>query len=163
MKKLIVLVAVILMAGCYSTDPETTGKEGKTVPSFRILEPDSTTYFNTEKIPEGKSFALFFFGPYCPYSRGQMEEIIEDMDKLKDIHFYVFTQAPFNEMKEFYNTYHLDKYPNVTAGYDFTNFFADYFEVEGVPYMAIYGKDKKLRKAFKGKIYGKQILRTAED
>jgi hypothetical protein len=38
----------------------------------------------------------------------------------------------------------------------------DYFEITNVPYMAIYNKDKKLNKAFRGKIYSNQLKKAAE-
>ena len=105
---------------------------------------------------------FFYFGPYCPYSRAQMEEIIEDMDKLKNIRLYLLTNAPYNQMMDFYNYYNLKKYSNITVARDYTGFFLKYFEVEGVPYLAVYGKDKRLKTAFKGEVYGKQIKRSAE-
>lgn len=162
MKKIALLLLIAVLSGCYARDPEKTGHEGKPVPSFLLRLPDSTTYFNTDNIPAGKPFVLFYFGTYCPYSREEMEEVIEDMDILKDIHIYAITTSPFNEMKDFIAQYQLQKYPNITVGADDTNFFADHFEVVGVPYMAIYGKDKKLNAAFMGKVYGKQIRKIAD-
>lgn len=163
MRQIALLILGLYLAGCYSKQPEKTGLEGKPLPSFKLLLTDSTTYFDTKDISKGKPVALFLFGPHCPYSKAQMEEIIEDMDKLKDIHFYIFTTWPFSQMKEFYSHYQLNKYPNITMGQDYKNFFVGYFEAKGVPYMAIYGKDLKLRKAFVGKIFGSQIKEIAED
>jgi thiol-disulfide isomerase/thioredoxin len=163
MKLIAFLSIVICLAGCFGKAPEKTGFEGKLLPSFKLLLTDSTTIIDTKDIPEGKPFVLFFFGPHCPYSRAQMDEIIEDMDILKSINFYVFTQWPFKEMKSFYTHYNLDRYPNLIVGQDYTNFFVDHFEAQGVPYIAIYGKDKKLKKVFVGKIFGKQIKEEAEE
>lgn len=154
---------LIILSGCFAKAPEKTGLEGKPMPSFNLLLADSTTYLNTNSISSGKPIVLFYFGPDCPYSRAQMEEIIEDINILKDIRFYVFTTAAFSEMKEFYKHYQLDKYPNITVGIDYANFFGDYFEAIGVPYIAIYGKNKKLNKAFMGKVYGRQIKNSAEE
>jgi hypothetical protein len=163
MRQIALLILGLYLAGCYSKQPEKTGLEGKPLPSFKLLLTDSTTYFDTKEITKGKPVALFLFGPHCPYSKAQMEEIIEDMDILKDIHFYIFTNWSFPEMKAFYSHYQVNKYPNITMGQDYKNFFVDHFEAKGVPYMAIYGKDLKLRKAFVGKIFGSQIKEIAED
>jgi len=92
-----------------------------------------------------------------------MDEIIKNISSLKDIRFYVFTAWPFVEMKDFYRHYQLNKFPNVVVGLDYSNFFVDYFRAQGVPYMAIYGKDKKLKEAFVGNVYGKQIKEVAEN
>ena len=163
MKQVVLLMLVVCLAGCYSREPEKTGLEGKTLPSFKLLLIDSTTYFDTKDISEGTPVALFLFGPHCPYSKAQVEEIIEDMDMLKGIQFYMFSTWPLSDIKEFNSHYQLSKYPNITLGQDYKNFFVDYFEAQGVPYIAIYGKDRKLRKAFVGKIFGKQIKEIAED
>jgi hypothetical protein len=39
----------------------------------------------------------------------------------------------------------------------------DYFDAPGIPYLAIYNKDKKLNQAFLGKISGNQIKKVAEE
>lgn len=156
------LLLLLSLYSCYAREPEKTGQEGKSLPTFDVLLSDSTTYLNTRNIPDDRPFVFFYFGPYCPYSRAQMEEIIEDIDKLKDIRFYLLTNAPYRQMKDFYDHYNLGKYPNITVGRDFTGFFLKYFEVEGVPYLAVYGKDRRLRNAFKGEVYGKQIKKSTE-
>lgn len=163
MKTFIYVLSLALLGGCYSREPEKTGLEGKPFPAFSLLLADSTSYFNTGDIPSGKASALFYFGPQCPYSRVQMKEIVEDMDRLKDIHFYLVTSASLPAMKKFYQDYKLDQFPNVSIGRDTGRFVADYFEVPGVPYMAIYGKDKKLKKSYLGKVYTRQILDAAKE
>lgn len=156
-----ITIIILLLTSCYSREPEKTGLEGKEMPSFDLLLADSVTHLNTRTIGAGKPIVLFFFGPNCPYSHAQMEEIIEDMDKLKDIQFYILTISPFSQMKQFLDHYQLQKYPNIITGLDYTRSFDEYFEVPGVPYMVIYGKNKKMKGAFVGKIYGKQIKALA--
>jgi thiol-disulfide isomerase/thioredoxin len=163
MKNITLLILITSLAGCYGKNPEKTGREGKPVPSFTLLLTDSTSYFTTSNIKPGRPVVLFYFGSHCPFSRAQMEEIIEDMEALKEIKFYLFTSESFAKMKDFYSHYQLNKYPNITVGLDFKNFFSNYFEAKGVPYMAIYGKDLKLKEAFIGKIYGSQIKQAAFD
>jgi len=163
MKYFFILILLITTWGCIDREPVKTGREGKGLPSFDLLLYDSTTYFNTNNIPAGEPVVLFYFSPQCPYCRAQMEEIIKDISTLKNIRFYVFTTWPFREMKDFYNHYQLYKYPNIMVGVNYTNFFIDYFKVQGVPYTAIYSKDKHLNNAFLGKIHVKQIKKIAEE
>ena len=163
MKYILISIFAVSLYGCFGKTPEKTALKGKPIPSFKLLLPDSTTWYDTKDIPSGKPVVLLYFGPHCPYSRAQMEEIIKDMDILKDIRFYVFTPYPFREMKDFYNHYQLNKYPNIVTGMDTKNFFGDYFEARGVPYTAIYGKDRRLNESFIGKIYGSQIKEVADN
>lgn len=162
MKQLILFGIVACLTGCFGTEPEKTGLEGKPLPEFGLLT-DSSTWVNTRNASAGKPIALFYFSPYCPYCRAQVEEIIEDMNKLKGIQFYFVTGFPLPELKSFCKEYQLDKYPNIIAGVDTGRKVSDYFEVPGVPYMVIYGKDKKLNNTFLGKVYSSQLKKVAEN
>lgn len=160
--KYIVITILTGLAACYSRNPRDSSLQGTPLPSFTLILPDSSTYFNTNSIPEGKPVALFFFGPHCPYSRAQMEKIVLDMQSLKHIRFYVFTNWPFGEMKAFYNFYQLGKYQNIIAGFDYANFFQNYYKPKGIPYLVMYDKNKIIKKVFEGMASVKQIRTAAE-
>lgn len=162
MKHITIVVIILSIIGCYNGEPEKSGMEGQPMPSFKILLSDSATVIDSKNFSSDKPVVLFYFGPYCPYSKAQMNDIIEDIDKLKDIKFYALTNWPFSEMKQFQTNYGLNKFPNITVGYDFNNFFADYYKPSGVPYIVIYGKNKKLNAEFLGKINSSQITKIAK-
>jgi hypothetical protein len=150
--KYILLIAVIAgLGGCSGRPKLVTGFEGKPMPSFGLLLPDSSTHIQTASIKEGKPVILFSFGPYCPYSRAQMDDMISHMDDLKNYQLYIFTNAPFRDMKVFYNSYPFSKYPNITVGADYADFFGRYYGAEGVPYIAVYDSHKLLKQALFGK------------
>lgn len=163
MKQFVLLLTIATLSGCFGADPQKTGKEGKPLPEFSLLLTDSSTWINTRDIPAGKPVALVYFSPYCLYSKAQVKEIVEDMDKLKDIRFYFITNYPLPALKEFYKEYQLGKYPNITTGLDTANAVSDYFEISGVPYIAIYGTNKMLNKTFEGQIYSSQIKKATEE
>jgi hypothetical protein len=52
----------------------------------------------------------------------------------------------------FYKEYHLQNYPNVTVGIDYTDFFVKYFTPPGVPFLAVYDESKHLKEALIGKM-----------
>jgi thiol-disulfide isomerase/thioredoxin len=143
-------------------EPEETGNEGMLLPSFKLLLPDSTTIFDTKDIPEGQPVVLFYFSPRCPYCHEQIEEIRRSYERLKDIRIYAVTPYPFPEMKIFYERFQLEKSRNVVVGVDSSFFFGRYFKTNGVPYIAIYGKDKRLKGAFLGNLSNQQITAVAE-
>ena len=157
------IILWLFIASCYSKQPENSGLKGQPLPSFTLLLADSATYVNTHNVVPGKPTALFLFGPHCPYSRAQMEGIIDNIKMLKDIQFYIFTTTAFSEMKSFYNHFNLDKYQNIKVGIDTSGFFQDYFKVTGVPYISIYGKDKKLKESFSGKTPSELILKASKE
>ncbi|MCS3800123.1 TlpA family protein disulfide reductase [Niastella sp. OAS944] len=162
MKKLSIAFVITCLVGCFGAEPQKTGMEGKPLPGFNLLLPDSSTWVNTNQAPKGKPVILYYFNPHCPYCKAQTKEIIEDMDQLKANQFYFITPYPFDEMKKFWKEYELAKYPNISTGIDTSGAMGNYFEVSGVPYLAIYGKDQKLTNTFMGKIYSSQIKKVAE-
>jgi hypothetical protein len=160
MKYISAIILAIILWGCYGSEPEKTGLEGKPIPAFKILLRDSITYLDTKELQQGKPIVLFYYGPHCPYSRAQMQEMMDNMSIMKNIQFVLITRGNFNEMKIFCSHYGIDKYNNITAGVDFNNFLGEYFKITGVPFTAVYDKDKKLLSAFSGKIFVKQIVST---
>jgi thiol-disulfide isomerase/thioredoxin len=161
MKTLFFSLMVILVFGCYGIDPVNTTHIGKKLPSFNILDKDSTV-FSTQQIPEGQPLVLFYFSPYCPYCRAQMEDIIGNIESLKDIKFYMVTSFPYQDMVKFLKHYKVEKYPNISVGVDMQNYFSSYFDAKGVPATAIFNKEKKLNAFFMGQMDVRQIKEVAE-
>jgi hypothetical protein len=89
--------------------------------------------------------------------------MLRDMDKLKGIQFYMITDFPFPEMKSFYNEFQLAQYRNVTVGMDSARFVLNYFQTTGIPFMAVYGKDKKLNSTFLGSTSSSDIVAVANE
>lgn len=162
MKTIVYMFPLLFLAACYSKDAEVTLHKGEAIPEFTLFLADSSTYFKTSTISTGKPVVLFFFGARCPYSRAQMKMFIDEMAVFKDVQLVAFTTSPFAEMKWFYKNYKLDDYPNITTGVDYTNFFWKYFKTTGVPFIAIYGRDGKLKKTFPGQTPVKQIKKIIE-
>jgi thiol-disulfide isomerase/thioredoxin len=153
MKKLLYVLILVALTGCFGKTPEVkTGKEGKPMPSFNLLLMDSITRLNTSSIPTGQPIVLFLFNPYCPYCRAQTEEITKEIKSLSNIRFYFFSIYSHNEIKGYYKHYQLSRFTNISVGQDYDNYFGNYYPVSGVPYLAIYDINKKLKKVLIGKV-----------
>jgi len=151
MKPFMLILMMLCLTGCFDSTRLNTGLEGKPIPSFDLLLPDSTTHFNTSTIPEGKPFVLFYFAPSCPFCKAQMEDIIAKIKTLRDIQIYILTPAPHREAKAFFTHFNIFKYPNLTAGEDYSQFLLRYFNAPGVPLLFVYDKKKLLTQVFCGK------------
>lgn len=148
--------------GCSEQQPAIiTGLEGKPLPSFSFLLMDSTKRINTDSILSGKPTVLVYFSPYCPYCRAQTNEIIEGIKSLKNIQFFLLSDFPFNQVKQYYEQYKLSNYPNITVGKDLDSYFTKYFNASAVPYLAIYDADKRLKQVFMGKTEINEIKHVA--
>jgi thiol-disulfide isomerase/thioredoxin len=163
MKYFLIPALMVLVSNCTSKEPLRTGLEGKVLPDFAVLRTDGVTYFNTSAISKEHPFVLLYFSPYCPYCRAQVAEIIDGMKSLKDLRFFLLTSFSVREMKSFSVQYNLDKYPNILVGKDTADFAPKYFQFAGVPYMAIYGKNKTLKSAFIGKVSSNQIEKVCQE
>lgn len=164
MKNISLFLLHIALLGCFGKQPSVkTGREGQYMPAFDVLLMDSTTKFNTKNIPLGQPTVFFIFSPNCPFCRAQTTEIIEESKSLSKIQFYLLSNFPFPTLKKYYEEYQLKKYPNIIVAQDFDFFFTYYLHADVVPYFAIYGKDKLLKQALKGKINSNVIKDIANN
>jgi hypothetical protein len=161
MKFLYSLALAVFIYGCFEPKPKKTGLEGQPLPAFSLLLADSTTYYNTKNIPKGSPTVLLYVSPRCPYCKAQIKDIVTNITSLKNIQFYILSTYPLQELRSFYNYYGLAKYHNILMGYDYNYFFEQKFKPMGLPYTAIYGKDKKLNEVFQGKVSASLIKKHA--
>jgi thiol-disulfide isomerase/thioredoxin len=120
------------------------------LPSFDLLEVDSTTQFHTKDIPSGRPILLMYFSPDCEHCQHETEDIIKNMDSLKRVRIVMLTSLPFDKMKTFYSYYKINNFKNITMGRDYDFFFSRHYGSQYVPYLAIYDSHKKLIKVFDG-------------
>ena len=123
-----------------------TGLEGRLLPSFKILLPDSVTKLNTVDIPTGKSLIFIGFSPVCTHCQQETREIISHIDKFTNTQIYLVTPFPFKDMKVYYRYFKLGKYSNITIGVDSSNSYLSYFKAPGVPYTVVFDSKKRVKK-----------------
>ena len=153
MRNVIFLLLIFGLFGCFGHNPSIkTGLEGKSLPSFQLLLMDSVTRYSTSNIPDGSPIVLFYFSPQCPYCKALTDEVTNNMKSLSGIRFYMVSNFPFDMIKSYYEHYSLNQYSNIVVGQDFDLYFSNYFQANGVPYLAIYGRDRRLKQALMGKI-----------
>ncbi|MET3880220.1 redoxin domain-containing protein [Chitinophaga sp. OAE865] len=139
-----------------------TGHEGELLPDIELLLPDSSTVINIRSMLSDKPAVLFYFGPYCEYCQLEMLEIVSNMKSMENIQFYLISPYHILDIKRFYDAYNLKRYPNVIIGMDVGYKFGKYFQAQNIPYLAIYGSNKRLNAAFIGNVKFDQIKSTAE-
>lgn len=159
---LFVFVSVAFIA-CGSGPSVDKKLEGTKLPPFSLLLMDSLTRFESNKLVAKKPVVLLFLSPTCPTCRAQTQDILSNIEALKDIQFCIMTYVSFTEFKSFYKEFQLEKYSNVVAGIDDANFFIDYFKAELVPCTAIYNNNKKLNKVLIGAVDYNRIKDIALD
>ncbi len=140
-----------------------TGMEGRLLPSFNILMMDSVTRFNTKDIPTGKPFIVMGFSPFCYHCQAQVNGIIYNIAQFKDTQIYMVTPFSYKDLKVFYNSFHLDRYPSIHVGIDSQDVFMTYFKSPGIPYVAIFDGKKRLKEARSGSSYASELVKSLQD
>jgi len=160
---LLVLIGWTLVAAFNAPLYETTGLEGRPIPSFNLHLANDKTWLNSNDIPAGKPFIVFGFDPGCSHCQNLTLWIKQEIKNFKDIPIYYVTGAHFNYMNAFYKFYKLADYPNIKMGRDSTNTFFHTFHRQTTPLIAIFDAKKRLRHVISGEPTIQQLAQSVKE
>jgi thioredoxin-related protein len=122
-----------------------------TVPPFKILRVDSSTYYTKDDLKKNRYTLVMFFSPSCEHCKHQTEDILAAPDQFKDVEIVMATFQPFAEMKEFNTYYRIADHANIKLGrdekYTLPGFYSN---IQSLPYIALYDKKGNLITTFQG-------------
>ena len=119
----------------------------KELPAFDAEHLNGKDTFNTFNIPTGKPVLIIYFSPDCDHCQKMIDELLPDMDKLKNVNVYFMSFMPLKAMEIFNRMRHMEKYENVKfIGRDFRFFFPTFYGTSSVPNVVLYDKNKKFVK-----------------
>jgi len=154
MKKILVFLGLIIIAGCSQAQDAAVKNPSpaiQNIPAFHILSKDSV-YLTNANLKKGKAVMFIYFGPDCSHCQRLMYELKPDIKEFKDIQIVMVTFTQINMLKmlkEFHKDYLFAAQPNVLMGTEFPDYKVQrYFSVATTPYIAIYGRNGKLVQAF---------------
>ncbi len=129
-----------------------------TIPAIRLNQvPDSSLYTN-ENIKKNLPFVLMFFSPDCDHCQTETKELLTYKQELKGIQILMVSVAPYNEIKNFFETFQLSSMPNVKLGQDVNFRLGSIYKIRTYPSIFVYDKNGTLAKAFVGNIGVPSIL-----
>jgi thiol-disulfide isomerase/thioredoxin len=150
MKKLLVIVVLLFSSSAFSQkDTLAPYQQFPTIPPFRIQLMDSTTWFTKANLSSKKPTWVIYFSPDCGHCQLETEEIISSIKQLQNIQIVMIASRSFSEVKNFYNHYLINRFPNIKMGVDAARFVTNFYKVEFTPFSALYDKKGRLIKAFK--------------
>jgi thiol-disulfide isomerase/thioredoxin len=154
MKRSILLCGLILLGFISFSQQDSTQlppyRRFPTVPPFKLLKIDSTSYFTKNDLKKNKPVLIILFNPDCDHCKHEIEAILKDMDELKNVQIVLSTMMPFSLMKSFYEKYALEGYENITVGQDFQYLLPTFYQIHFMPYLAMYDKKGNLLTTFEG-------------
>ena len=145
---LFVLAQSVITSFAQQTEPPY--KRFPTVPPLKLLLMDSSTIFTDKELKKNTPLFFILFSPDCEHCKKETEEIIDNIDSLQNIQIVMATFMPFGKMKEFYISYQLNRFSNITVGYDIQHILATYYRISYTPFLAFYDKKGNLIEGVQG-------------
>lgn len=113
-------------------------------PPGKILLPDSSTWFTKEDLPNNTPVLLMLYNSGCHHCQEETREIITHIKAFEDTRIVMVTSQHFDSMQVHRYRFGLDRFPNITLGYDPGYFLMTFFEVRQFPFVALYDRKKQL-------------------
>jgi len=158
---LLVLVVIGLNINAQtSNEPQPGYLRFPTVPPLKILKVDSVTYFTKDNLSKKKPTIVMVFNPGCEHCKHETEEIIKNIDSLKNIQIVMATIMSFDLMKSFDEKYELQRFQNIVVGKDVQYTLPSFYQMHFMPYLAMYNKKGNLLATFEGAMKMEDLIRT---
>ncbi|MGE8341058.1 MAG: TlpA family protein disulfide reductase [Flavobacterium sp.] len=121
----------------------------KTIPKFSYSNVNGENFTN-ENLRENTSVIFIYFNTDCEYCNEETKMIEENIKRLKDIQIIFISFENINKIKKFAQNHKLDHYDNIHFLHDSKATFASTFDVNSLPCLVLYDKNKKLIEKIKG-------------
>jgi thiol-disulfide isomerase/thioredoxin len=161
MKKHIVSIFLLLLsAGTFAQvdSIQPPYKRFPTLPPVKLLLTDSTTYFTKENFTKESPVIIFQFNPECEHCKKETEELLDSIDRLKDVQIVMATMMPFGTLKLFCEKYKLVGYKNIIVAQDIQYFLPVFYRITNLPFLALYDKNGNLITTFDGAIPIRKVI-----
>jgi thioredoxin-related protein len=127
------------------------------IPAFKITLTNSAI-LTKEQLPKNAYTVIIYFSPDCPHCKHELKEIIKNIDQLSKVTFIWASYKPMPEIKEIYDQFQLQKYPNMYMGRDPEYQIPAFFHVKFTPYVAAYDKKGMLIKTWDGGVEMPELM-----
>ena len=128
------------------------------IPPFRLLKVDSVHFFTKDDIKKNRKVLFMFFSPECEHCKHQIQDILADFSKFKDIEIVMATFQPFEEMQTFFNYYRIADHANILMGRDEKYMLPPFYRMQSLPFLALYDKNGQFITKFEGNQHVDTIL-----
>ncbi|WEK37815.1 MAG: redoxin domain-containing protein [Candidatus Pseudobacter hemicellulosilyticus] len=154
------VVAVVLSLTFWPATPSYEGLPPgiDQVPAVKMLQADSQTIKVTDYV-KGAPTIFFYFDEDCHTCQQETQSIIDSMQYLKEVRFFLLSLNSLPRIERFKSRYHLADYPNVVVGKDHTYSIASLFKLDGIPAMVVYDRKGQITKIYEGGATATELLK----
>lgn len=132
------------------------------LPTFDILNLDSSKTFSTYDIPEGRPIVMVFFSPDCSHCVHLGQEIVKHKEDFKKTRIYMATPMSLPATEKYADSTGLSQMKNVMIGKDHRFFCISFYGLKSFPFVAVYNGKKKLIEGFPGTFEIEDVIKAVE-
>lgn len=132
------------------------------IPAFKINTVPDSAVFTNQQLKKNQPCIIMFFSPDCDHCQMETKELMAYKTELKNIQILMVSAAPYNEIKEFYESYQLASMSNIQVGQDVNYRLGSIYKIRTFPSLYVYDNKGTLAKAFVGNIGIPAILDAVE-
>jgi peroxiredoxin len=168
MKKYLKIIIPILLLGAIAfmgykviskiEHKKEVAKNIKTIPAFSYKTIEGKAFSNQdlkEKIPT----VFLYFNSECEHCQSEAEQIRDNVEKFANVQLVFISFEEPKKIMAFATKYKLIGYDKITFLCDSKVSFSTTFDVNSLPALVIYDKNKKLMSKIKGEIKVEVILK----
>lgn len=168
MKKYLKIIIPVLVLGllsfmgykviCKINHKKEVAENIKTIPEFSYQTIEGKEFSNND-LKENTPTIFIYFNSECEHCQNEAEQICANIEKFTGVQLVFISFEKQNRIKDFATKYKLIGYDKITFLCDNKVSFSTTFDVNSLPSMVIYDKNKKLVDKIKGEIKMGNILK----
>jgi len=168
MKKYLKIVIPILILGAISfmgyqvitkiNHKKAVAEHIKTIPAFSYKTIEGKSFSNQD-LKDDKPTVFLYFNSECEHCQSEAEQIRDNVEKFSKAQLVFISFEEPKKIAAFAKKYKLVNYDNISFLSDSKVSFATTFDVNSLPTVVIYDKNKKLAAKIKGEIKVENILK----
>jgi len=133
-----------------------------TIPAFKLLSVPDSLEFTNQYLKKNSPVVILFFSPDCDHCQIETKELLAYKQELKHIQILMVSNAPYPEIKDFYETYDLSSMSNIKVARDINLKLGLVYKIRTYPSLFVYDQKGNLAKAFVGNIGVPAILEAVK-
>ncbi|PSL47433.1 AhpC/TSA family protein [Chitinophaga niastensis] len=119
------------------------------IPAFPLVLVDGHGITKND-LKRNEKTMVFVFSVDCDHCKHLTEEVLKNIDKFKKTQILMITPFKVEQMKEYYDQYKIQNYPNVIMASEPTRQIMYFYDLHFFPGLYIYDKKQQFVKGFEG-------------
>lgn len=119
------------------------------IPAFPLTLVDGHSITKSD-LKRNEKTMVFIFSVDCDHCKHLTEEVLKNIDKFKKTQILMVTPFKVEQMKEYYDHYKIQNYPNIVMASEPTRQIMYFYDLHYFPGLYIYDKKQQFVKGFEG-------------